>query len=361
MSFLELRDLKRRYGAVAALDGIDLDVQQGSRTAIVGPSGCGKTTLLRLVAGFDAPDSGTIAIDGLILAKGNNSIPAHLRGIGLVSQDGALFPHLTVADNIGFGLDRRDAAREKRIAELAYTVGLDGAILKRRPHQLSGGQQQRVALARAMASKPRLMLLDEPFSALDTGLRSSMRKAVAELLESAGIATILVTHDQGEALSFADQVAVMHEGKFSQVGTPRDVYLKPKDRMVAEFLGDALVLPATIADGVALTPLGRVAVDVTESRKAARIMLRPEQISLEPAVSGEIAGAEPGTVFAEVRQVEFAGAISTVTVGLLNSPGLPDVAAIGSAPVTLKKPGPNGLSVGDVVRLSIAAKAHVFV
>jgi iron(III) transport system ATP-binding protein len=203
------------------------------------------------------------------------------------------------------------------------------------------------------------MLLDEPFSALDTGLRASMRKAVAELLESAGITTILVTHDQAEALSFADQVVVMHEGKFSQVGTPRDVYLKPKDRMVAEFLGDALVLPAAIADGFALTPLGRIAVDVMGSRKAARIMLRPEQISLEPAVPEDIARAEPGPVFAEVREVEFAGAISTVTVGVLNSPDLPDVAAIGNAPLILKKPGADSPSPGDVVRLVVSGKAHL--
>jgi iron(III) transport system ATP-binding protein len=361
MSFLELRNVRRRYGAVAALAGVDLDVAAGSRTAIVGPSGCGKTTLLRLVAGFDAPDIGTIAMGGRLLANGNECVPAHLRGIGVVAQDGALFPHLTVADNIGFGIARRDKAREKKIVELAYTVGLDAAILKRRPHQLSGGQQQRVALARAMAMRPALMLLDEPFSALDTGLRASMRKAVAELLEAAGITVILVTHDQIEALSFADQVAVMHEGKFSQVGTPRDVYLKPKDRMVAEFLGDAIVLPASVADGFALTPLGRVAVDLAGSRKAARIMLRPEQISLEPAAAETTLQAQPGTVFAQVQEVEFAGAVSTLAISVLTTPDLPDVAAIGSAPLILKKPGPNGLSTGDIVRLTIAGEAHVFV
>ena len=182
-------------------------------------------------------------------------------------------------------MDRGEDKRAERIVELAYIVGLDKAILKRRPHELSGGQQQRVALARAMAMKPRLMLLDEPFSALDTGLRASMRKAVAELLEAAGITTILVTHDQAEALSFADQVAVMRDGIFSQVGTPRDLYLKPKDRMIAEFLGDAIILPAKIAGGFANSPLGRIAVDTTDSRDVARIMLRPEQIALKTDIA----------------------------------------------------------------------------
>ncbi|RUT96688.1 ABC transporter ATP-binding protein, partial [Mesorhizobium sp. USDA-HM6] len=281
MSFLELNGVEKHYGKVAALAGVDLQVESGSRTAIVGPSGCGKTTLLRLIAGFEAPDRGRIALDGKVLANGGAAVPAHRRGIGVVAQDGALFPHLTIADNIGFGMPRNAEKRAEHIIELAYIVGLDKAILKRRPHELSGGQQQRVALARAMAMKPRLMLLDEPFSALDTGLRASMRKAVAELLEEAGITAILVTHDQAEALSFASQVAVMRDGLFSQVGTPRELYFQPKDRMVAEFLGDAIIVPARIADGFAISPLGRIAVDTAERRDVARIMLRPEQVLLK--------------------------------------------------------------------------------
>jgi len=154
MSFLQIRALAKRYGPVAAVAGVDLTVAPGTRTAIVGPSGCGKTTLLRLVAGFDAPDSGQILLDGVQVADGGASVPAHRRGIGLVAQDGALFPHLTIAENIGFGIDRGEAGRAARIVELAQTVGLDRTMLKRRPHQLSGGQQQRVALARAMAAGP---------------------------------------------------------------------------------------------------------------------------------------------------------------------------------------------------------------
>ncbi|MGX5826404.1 ABC transporter ATP-binding protein [Mesorhizobium sp. 43Arga] len=360
MSFLEIKGLHKHYGPVAALAGVDLDVASGSRTAIVGPSGCGKTTLLRLIAGFEAPDQGRIVLDGEVLANGGTAVPAHRRGIGVVAQDGALFPHLTIGDNIGFGMGRGDDKRAERIVELAYIVGLDKAILKRRPHELSGGQQQRVALARAMAMKPRLMLLDEPFSALDTGLRASMRKAVAELLEAAGITTILVTHDQAEALSFAAQVAVMRDGKFSQVGTPRDLYLKPKDRMIAEFLGDAIILPASISGGFANSPLGRIAVDTNDSRDVARIMLRPEQIGLK-RTSREGMSGTPDMLFGEVTESEFAGSTCTIAVRLLNSPDPPDAAAIGNTPLILRKSGMDAPTVGEIVRLTVSGKAHVFV
>ncbi|MER8387878.1 ABC transporter ATP-binding protein [Mesorhizobium sp. M0166] len=359
MSFLELSGIHKHYGPVAALAGVDLSVASGSRTAIVGPSGCGKTTLLRLIAGFEAPDQGRIVLDGEVLADGDTAVPAHRRGIGLVAQDGALFPHLSIAANIGFGMGRHEEKRSERITELAYVVGLDKGILKRRPHELSGGQQQRVALARAMAMKPRLMLLDEPFSALDTGLRASMRKAVAELLETAGITTILVTHDQAEALSFASQVAVMRDGNFSQVGTPRELYFKPKDRMVAEFLGDAIVLPARIADGFAISPLGRIAVDSPERRDVARIMLRPEQVLLK-RTSREGMSGTPDMLFGEVTESEFAGSMCTIAVRLLNSPDPPDAAAIGNTPLILRKPGMDAPAIGEIVRLTVSGKAHVF-
>jgi iron(III) transport system ATP-binding protein len=360
MSFLELHGVRKNYGPVKALAGIDLDVQAGSRTAIVGPSGCGKTTLLRLIAGFEAPDEGRIALEGQVLADGAAAVPAHRRGIGLVAQDGALFPHLTISENIGFGMGRGEDKRAERISELAYIVGLDKAILRRRPHELSGGQQQRVALARAMAKQPKLMLLDEPFSALDTGLRASMRKVVAELLETAGITTILVTHDQAEALSFANQVAVMRDGAFSQVGTPRDLYLRPKDRMVAEFLGDAIILPARIADGFAQCSLGRIAVDSTERRDVARIMLRPEQIRLERSSRDALAApVAPGALFAEVTEAEFAGSTCSVSVRLLNSPDPPAAAAIANSPLIVRQPGMGAPMVGDVTRVTITGPAHL--
>jgi iron(III) transport system ATP-binding protein len=358
MSALAISGLKKRYGPVTALAGVDLEVRSGSRTAIVGPSGCGKTTLLRLIAGFEAPDEGSITLDGHVMADQTRFVPAHQRGIGVVAQDGALFPHLSIADNIGFGLDRGEAGREARIAELAYIVGLDKGILKRRPHELSGGQQQRVALARAMAVKPRLMLLDEPFSALDTGLRSSMRKAVAELLEGAGITTVLVTHDQAEALSFADQVAVMRDGAFSQVGSPRDLYMKPRDRMVAEFLGDAIVLAARVVDGHAECRLGRIPVEGLVHKETVRIMLRPEQIAVKRTARQGMSGSSD-MLFAEVSECEFAGAVCTIAVRLLNSPDPPDAAAIGSTPLLLKHSGIDAPSVGEIVRISVTGKAHV--
>src|SRR5215470_12070116 len=244
MMLLEVQGISRRYGQVTALDRVDLGVPADSRTALVGPSGSGKTTLLRIIAGFDAADAGRVVLGGEVLTDGARAVPAHRRGIGYVAQDGALFPHLSIAENIGFGLPRRHPGRDARIAELARMVELDPVTLRRRPDELSGGQQQRVALARALACQPRLMLLDEPFSALDTGLRATTRKAVARVLGTARITTVLVTHDQNEALSFADQVAVLSNGRLLQVGTPRELYLRPQNPTVAEFMGDAIVLPA---------------------------------------------------------------------------------------------------------------------
>ena len=349
MNALVISGLTKRYGPVTALAGVDLEVRSGSRTAIVGPSGCGKTTLLRLVAGFEAPDGGRIMLDGNAMAGETGFVPAHRRGIGVVAQDGALFPHLSIADNIGFGLGRGESGREARITELAYIVGLDKGILKRRPHELSGGQQQRVALARAMAVKPRLMLLDEPFSALDTGLRASMRKAVAELLEGAGITTVLVTHDQAE---------VMRDGTFSQVGSPRDLYMKPKDRMVAEFLGDAIVLAARIIDGHAECRLGRIPVEGPAHKESARIMLRPEQITVKRTARQGMSGSSD-MLFGEVSECEFAGAVCTIAVRLLNNPDPPDAAAIGSTPLLLKHSGIDAPSVGEIVRIAVTGKAHM--
>jgi len=346
MSFLDIRGISRRYGTVTALDGVDLAVPAGGRTAILGPSGSGKSTLLRIIAGFEAPDSGRVTLGGQVLADGPAAMPAHLRGIGLVAQDGALFPHLSVADNIGFGLPRRAPHRAERIAELLAMVELDPAMLKRRPDQLSGGQQQRVALARALAREPRLMLLDEPFSALDAGLRASTRKAVAALLEAAGITTIMVTHDQAEALSFADQVAVMRAGRLLQVGPPRELYLQPKDPMIAEFLGEAIVLPARLAGGWAECTLGRIKVDDHRSG-AGRIMLRPEQLVL-----AEDSQASEGAA-GEVVEIDFAGALCSVTVRLLE-------AADGAGRLLLRRPALNLPAVGTRVRIAVLGGAHVF-
>ncbi|MBY5332487.1 ABC transporter ATP-binding protein [Rhizobium leguminosarum] len=343
MTLLTIENISKRYGPVQALKDISLEVSAGSRTAVVGPSGSGKTTLLRIIAGFEQPDVGRVTLDGEVLADGPATVPAHKRGIGIVSQDGALFPHLSVAENIGFGFERRAADREKRVLELLDMVELDRGMLARRPHQLSGGQQQRVALARALGRKPRLMLLDEPFSALDTGLRENMRKAVARVLQAAGITTILVTHDQEEALTFADQVAVLREGRLIQAGSPQSLYLHPRDRETALFLGDAVLLPAIIRNGLADCALGRVAVEGSRQGKA-EIMLRPEQIRVVADVSDRDYGGR-------VVEVEFGGAVCTVAVSL-DGVALP--------PILIKTSSVALPARGDLVRLDIAGKAHVF-
>jgi iron(III) transport system ATP-binding protein len=305
MTRLVISGVSKRYGATLALDSVSLAVEPGSRVAIVGPSGSGKTTLLRVIAGFDAPDAGTIALDGQVLADGPAIAPAHRRRIGSVVQDGALFPHLDVAGNLSFGLDRNEPERDKRLRELMELVELDPAMLTRKPHELSGGQQQRVALARALARKPALMLLDEPFSALDTGLRESVRQAVSRVLTKAGITTVLVTHDQGEALSFADQLAVMREGRLAQTGRPYELYWRPADVETALFLGNAVLFDARIeAVGISCV-LGRLAAETGGRSGRGTIMLRPEQFRLSPAGPG---------LAAVVEDISFRGAQCAVAL-----------------------------------------------
>lgn len=347
MSFLQIQGLGKRYGDVVALTDVALSVPAGSRTAIVGRSGSGKTTLLRIVAGFERADSGRVILDGHPIVDGGAMVPAHRRGIGYVPQDGALFPHLSIADNVGFGLDRHAPNRRSRILELLEAVDLDPRMMERRPHELSGGQQQRAALARALARKPALMLLDEPFSALDTGLRDSLRRTVARVLGSAGIATILVTHDQAEALSFADQVAVMREGRLAQVGSPQEVYRRPRDRDTAAFLGDAIILPADIGNGWAVCSLGRLPVASGARRGAAEIMLRPEQLRLEMADDGP---ASEG--LGRVVDVEFGGPVSKVAVSLDNT-------ANRSGPLLLRHSGLDLPEVGSRVRILVQGEAHL--
>lgn len=242
---------------VVALDGVDLDVADGSLVAVLGPSGCGKTTLLRVLAGLEPAGGGTVTVGGRQLEGDGARVPPEQRRIGLVPQEGALFPHLDVAGNVGFGLFRLDrAARARRVDEMLELVGLAG-MGDRGPDELSGGQQQRVALARALAPAPAAVLLDEPFSALDTTLRVALRDEVGATLRAAGTTALLVTHDQAEALQMADSVAVMRDGRIVQVGTPTDLYRRPRDRWVAGFVGDAVELAGVIDDdGVLRCPLG---------------------------------------------------------------------------------------------------------
>jgi iron(III) transport system ATP-binding protein len=356
---LELQSIRKHYGAVAALGGVDLNVAPGSRTAIVGPSGSGKTTLLRIIAGFEAPDAGRVSLGGRQLADGPDAVPAHERGIGYVPQDGALFPHLTIEGNVGFGLPRNTPQRAERIAELMDMVALDTAMLARRPHELSGGQQQRVALARALAQRPKLMLLDEPFSALDTGLRASTRKAVAQLLGAAGITTILVTHDQAEALSFADQVAVMRGGLLVQAGRPLDVYLRPRDAAVAGFLGDSIVLTAQLAGGWADCALGRIAVNDSARQGAAQIMLRPEQLQVaEVPVETAARGSPADACYGAVTDTDFGGSVCVLSVRLLHGAG--QAPSTGQdEPLLVHSTGMHAPAPGAMVRITVAGQAHV--
>jgi iron(III) transport system ATP-binding protein len=303
---LDIRGLSKSFNGNTVLDHIDLQVVAGSTTAVVGSSGCGKTTLLRLVAGFESPDAGSVSISGRAVASPERSVAPHRRRVGYVAQDGALFPHLTVGQNIAYGLTGSGHGRGRgvrdRVTELLETVSLDGSFASRPPHELSGGQQQRVALARALARKPELMLLDEPFSALDTGLRASTRKAVTGLLAHAGMTTLLVTHDQEEALSIADQIAVMRDGRFTQVGAPQQVYRQPKDQFTAEFLGDCISLPCTVVSGMAECALGRVPVQAAIGDGSATLALRPEQL-VATVVSDSEGRDSVGTVIA----MEFLG------------------------------------------------------
>lgn len=347
MSTLELQQISKSYQSVTVLNGIDLQVPAGSRTAIVGPSGSGKTTLLRIIAGFEIPDSGKVILQGNPLFDNSTQVPAHKRGIGFVPQDGALFPHFTVAGNIAYGLKGTRQDKARRVDELMEMVALDRRLSSLWPHEISGGQQQRVALARALAQRPVLMLLDEPFSALDTALRASTRKAVAELLAQANIASILVTHDQTEALSFADQVAVMRGGKLAHVGPPQELYLRPVDEPTATFLGETLILSAHIDAGWADCALGRVKVDDAKRRGQTRVMLRPEQITITPLPADHHYTTH---CLAKIIGIDFAGFISILSLSI---DGRDEV-------IEIKTISREGIHVGLMVDLTIVGQAHIF-
>ena len=279
MSELAIRcaGLTKSFGPVLAVDGVDLTLERGRFLALLGPSGCGKTTALRLIAGFEPLDAGMIEIAGQVVARDGFNMPPERRRVGMVFQDYALFPHLDVAKNIAFGVPR-GPERGARIVEALRLVGLEG-FQTRMPHELSGGQQQRVALARALAPGPDVVLLDEPFSNLDASLRAQVRAEVRQILAAAGASAIMVTHDQEEALSQADVVAVMQAGRVLQMASPVDLYQRPASRQVAAFIGEANFLPGQ-ADGlVARCELGTLPL-ATPARGEVEVMLRPEGLTL---------------------------------------------------------------------------------
>lgn len=284
MSSLSITGVTKSFGSTRAVDDVTLEVPHGSFTTVLGPSGCGKTTLLRLIAGFLVPESGSIAFgDTTVVGDGVRPVPPQTRRVGYVPQEGALFPHLDVAANIAFGLPREARGGSQgrdRVAEMLDLVELPADFRHRRPDELSGGQQQRVALARSLAPAPAIVLLDEPFSSLDAGLRGSTARAVRRALQATNTTALLVTHDQNEALSLADQVAVMRAGRLVQSASPSEVYLSPTDPQVAEFVGRAVVLPGTAADARATCALGEVVLTEPATGPVA-LMIRPEQVFVD--------------------------------------------------------------------------------
>jgi len=328
MTGLSVHGVTKSYGPVNVLRGVDLDVAPRSLTAVLGPSGCGKTTLLRLIAGFDEPDAGTIYFAGKVVAGAGRGVPVQRRRVGYVPQEGALFPHLDVAANIAFGLTGRERRAGKRVEELLEVVGLDPSVRGRQPHQLSGGQQQRVALARALAPRPSVVLLDEPFASLDAGLREETGRAVAEALQAAGATSVLVTHDQGEALSLADHVAVMRDGRLVQVSTPGQLYGSPVDTAVAQFVGAAVVLPATVTAKSAVCALGDLAVPAGSQQGQVQVLLRPEQIELRPPdAQGTPARVVNVSYFGHDATVRLLLPNGEFVVARVDGPELPDVGA----------------------------------
>lgn len=274
-------------GARPAVRDLWLEVTRHELLAILGPSGCGKTTTLRLIAGLERPDEGVIEIGGCIVADGHRFLPPEERGVGLVFQDYALFPHLTVEENIAFGLWRLSRGeRKRRVDELLSLLWLE-EYRSRYPHQLSGGQQQRVAIARALAPYPAVLLLDEPFANLDAELRHRMREELRRLLREVGVTVVLVTHDRDEALALADRVAVMLDGTIVQVDSPERVYHEPRTREIAKLLGQANFVPARIWGSVGRSDLGAFALDgVSTVPKEIELLIRPRDVILEPHPQG---------------------------------------------------------------------------
>ncbi|MFD9033443.1 ABC transporter ATP-binding protein [Streptomyces sp. NPDC059567] len=341
MNELEVRQVVKAYGPGApVLDGLDLAVPGGALAAVLGPSGCGKTTLLRVIAGFLKADAGTVTVASRLLGGPGVHLPPERRRIGIVPQEGALFPHLSVARNVAFGLSDLDrSAGRVRVGEMLDLVGLPG-YGDRMPHELSGGQQQRVALARALAPRPHLVLLDEPFSALDSGLRGAIRAEVRAVLRESGATGLLVTHDRQEALSTADVVAVLREGRVAQCATPEELYHRPLDPWLASFVGDAVLVPGTADKDVATTALGRIPLAaVPAGRREGLVLLRPEQLRL----------AEPDGADAEgvVTDVRFFGHDALVTVAVV---GLDEQ-------VDIRTPTPLRVEPGRRVGVRLAGEA----
>jgi iron(III) transport system ATP-binding protein len=353
MTELAVAGLHKAFGSHRVLTGVNLTVPAGRLTAVLGPSGSGKTTLLRVLAGFERADTGTVTVGTTVADAPGIHLPPERRRMGYVPQEGSLFPHLTVEANVGFGLTRQDR-RGPRTAELLDAVGLAG-LGRRYPHQLSGGQQQRVALARALAIRPEIVLLDEPFASLDAHLRASVRADVQQLLRDAGTTAILVTHDQDEALSTADLVAVLRDGTIAQYAAPQDLYARPVDADMARFIGDANLVEGIFDGAMVDTLLGRLSVEqgagqhdgLAPDHGPVTVLVRPEQIELAQVELGA-AGAAPGKLPGRVVGYGYHGHDAVVKVQPEQDPGasVVIVRTLGASdlppgsPVTLSARGP---------------------
>lgn len=351
MSAVTFEGLRKAFGTHVVLDGLDLEVPDGSLTAVLGASGSGKTTLLRILAGFEPADSGTVSIGERVVDSGDGRrhVSPKDRRVGFVAQEGSLFPHLTVAQNVGFGL-RRGQGRAGRVAEMLEVVGL-ADLGHRYPHQLSGGEQQRVALARALAVAPSLVLLDEPFASLDAGLRASLRAEVRSILQKTATTALLVTHDQDEALSWADVVAVIRGGRIAQQTAPRLIYGRPRDADVAAFVGVANLVDGTGTDSgdcvlTAFGPLPLLAGTPPLSSVPAVVLLRPEQISVRPHEDGSTG------LNGRVADVQFYGHDVVVTV----APDRP----CGADRLVARADAAFAADLGAAVSLSVSEPVHAW-
>lgn len=334
MAELRCEQLAKSYGRRSVLGGVDLVVPSGTITAILGASGSGKTTLLRIAMGLLAPDAGRILVDDSAVVDAGRGgervggragrrrrvdIAPDRRAIGYLAQEAALFPHLSAGENVGFGLSWSERRRGARVAQMLDLVGLDRSYRDRRPHELSGGEQRRVALARALAPRPRLVLLDEPFSGLDAALRGQTREAVMEALARERATALLVTHDQAEALSMGSEVAVLRDGILVQRAAPSALYREPVDAQVARFVGEAVILDGTAIEGRVLCPLGNLAVAAGDGAQGdVQVMIRPEQIR----IAGEDAAFDRGQlVGASVIDLTCYGADTVLRLSLADAPG----------------------------------------
>jgi iron(III) transport system ATP-binding protein len=339
MRVLEVRAVSKRYGGAAtlAVRGVSLEVTRGEVLALVGESGSGKTTLLRLVAGLEVPTEGEVLLNGHLASSPEGCVPPELRGVGIVFQDYALFPHLPVAANVAFGLrSLRRGARVERAMETLALVGMQ-EYARRYPHELSGGQQQRVALARALAPRPALLLLDEPFSNLDVMLREQVREEVAQILRATATTALFVVHDLEDVLAVADRIAILKDGTLQQIGAPREIYARPADPYVARLFGSTNILPAAPVPGGWITAIGRIAAPTVDGGGGTVVLsIRPEDLELGPP--------GPDTTPATVRRTHFRGdhLVAVVTVAG------PDGAA---HELRVRLPAEGDVRPGDVLHL----------